>query len=33
MKTTNTNKTVVIGLVRAPGISDIAGLAATPQTR
>jgi hypothetical protein len=33
MNTTNTKKTVVIGLVRVPGISDIAGFAATPQIR
>ena len=33
MKTTNTKNTVVIGLVRVPGISVIAGLAATPHTR
>ncbi len=33
MNTTNTNKTVVIRLVRAPGVPVFAGLAATPQTR
>jgi len=33
MNTTNSKNTVVIGLVRVPGICDLAGYAPTLQTR
>lgn len=33
MNTTNTNKTVVFGFVRAPGKNVLAGSAANPLTR